>query len=111
MTKDHNEHLPDPALAAKYRVATTVKAAARANVLAPSGQLIDKHLAELEADLIDVYRNDEVRPLLRSLWALAFLPPEEVVDGYTALVAALNVLNNRQVDNAIPLDPVNAPAE
>ncbi|KAH7664846.1 hypothetical protein AAVH_43397, partial [Aphelenchoides avenae] len=61
-----------------------------------------------EAGLIDVYRNDEVRPLLRSLWALAFLPAEEVVDGYTALVAALNVLNNRQVDNPIPLDRVNA---
>ncbi|KAH7719007.1 hypothetical protein AAVH_13545 [Aphelenchoides avenae] len=46
LTKDHNDHLPDPALTA-YRVATNVKTAARANVLAPSGQLIDQHLAQL----------------------------------------------------------------
>ncbi|KAH7705694.1 GfV-C17-ORF1 [Aphelenchoides avenae] len=62
-----------------------------------------KHI--MEAGLIDIYRNEEIRPLLRSLWALAFLPPVEVVDGYEALVGALNVLNNRQV---IPLDRVAA---
>ncbi|KAH7705695.1 hypothetical protein AAVH_27101 [Aphelenchoides avenae] len=47
ITKGHNDHLPDPALVAKYRVTTNVKAAARANVLAPSGQIIDQQLAGL----------------------------------------------------------------
>ncbi|KAH7662415.1 hypothetical protein AAVH_43624, partial [Aphelenchoides avenae] len=47
MTKDHNGHLPDSALAAKYRVATSVKAAAKVHILAPSGQIIDQKLAEL----------------------------------------------------------------
>ncbi|KAH7723764.1 hypothetical protein AAVH_08731 [Aphelenchoides avenae] len=58
-----------------------------------------KHIRE--KGLIDVFRNEECRLLLRSLWALAFLPPDEVVGGYEALVVALNVLNNREV---IPVD-------
>ncbi|KAH7699312.1 hypothetical protein AAVH_33585, partial [Aphelenchoides avenae] len=58
-----------------------------------------KHIRQ--KGLIDVYRNEEARLLLLSLWALAFLPPDEVADGYEALVVALNVLNNREV---IPLD-------
>ncbi|KAH7701420.1 hypothetical protein AAVH_31447, partial [Aphelenchoides avenae] len=53
-----------------------------------------KHIRQ--KGLIDVYRNEEARLLLRSLWALAFLPPDEVADGYEALVVALNVLNNRE---------------
>ncbi|KAH7702713.1 hypothetical protein AAVH_30128 [Aphelenchoides avenae] len=50
MTTGHNGHLPDPTLATKYRVHTDIKAAAQANILVPSGQIVDHHMAGLTAE-------------------------------------------------------------
>ncbi|KAH7684578.1 hypothetical protein AAVH_12534 [Aphelenchoides avenae] len=47
--------------------------------------------------LMNVYCNAEVRPLLRSLWALAFLPPEDVLEAYEGIVVSLNALVARDV--------------
>ncbi|KAH7706561.1 hypothetical protein AAVH_26217, partial [Aphelenchoides avenae] len=59
-------------------------------------QVLIKHLQR--DGLMDVYRNAEVRPLLRSLWALAFLPPEDVVQAYEGIVNdSLNALVARDV--------------
>ena len=59
-------------------------------------QNLIKHLQD--AGLMDVYRNAEARPLLRSLWALAFLPPEDVVAAFDGLVlGSLQALVARDV--------------
>lgn len=58
-------------------------------------QILIKHIQK--AGLMDVYCNAEVRPLLRSLWALAFLPPEDVAVAYEGPMVSLNAMIARDV--------------
>ncbi|KAH7693946.1 hypothetical protein AAVH_14834 [Aphelenchoides avenae] len=52
VTTAHNGHLPDPTVATKYRyrVHTETKAAAKANILVSSGQIVDHHTTGLTAE-------------------------------------------------------------
>lgn len=54
-----------------------------------------------------VYCNAEVRPLLRYLWALAFLPPEDVLEAYEGLVVSLNALVARDVISQADVQRLN----
>ncbi|KAH7713283.1 hypothetical protein AAVH_19371 [Aphelenchoides avenae] len=53
MNTGHNGHMPDPSLATKYRVHTQIKAAAKANILVPSGQIVDHHMAGLNVEEVN----------------------------------------------------------
>ncbi|KAH7705955.1 hypothetical protein AAVH_26827 [Aphelenchoides avenae] len=53
VTAGHNGHMPDPSLATKYLVHTQIKAAAKANILVPSGQIVDHHMAGLNAEEVN----------------------------------------------------------
>ncbi|KAH7702730.1 hypothetical protein AAVH_30106, partial [Aphelenchoides avenae] len=64
-----------------------------------------KHIQK--AGLMGVYCNAEVRPLLRYLWALAFLPPEDVLEAYEGLVVSLNALVARDVISQADVQRLN----